>query len=1205
MTMRINGFNGVNQRRVGGLTDLHQALLKGDEGRMERLLRQGADPLVITDGGDSYLHYMVKNNCSPEIIVSFLNQLQVRPAELKKLVNLKDKQGDTILFHASLSGQEKLVEALLRSDADVNEKNSNGSTALHGAAFHGHAEIVYLLCHSRCRKGLPDIDVHLLASDQCSPLYYALAGRHSGAVSALLESGTIDVYQQNGPEGLTALHIAAAWGDVNVLRRLIAKAAHRGVDDVRSTNGNTPLAHAIFAGQLSSVTLLLEEGASIHATTNEGLTPAHIAVLRDHLDILKVLIETPGVNIEAKTPGNHTPLSLAALNGRQKSFEFLLERGANPFVLCNPNDANLVHLFAENGRANMLKRLLEIPGIDVNSQCRRPITFFLGPGQSLEQMRKLCAEKKWKFDEENTMTTSLYYASMRGSLEVTQILLQAGAKVDAENGPFHDTALHTAVGNNHLQVIRRLVEAGSSCDKPDLTGATPLSLTGNLGIFSYFLDKGADPNTVQGVEKSSLLHRTCSQKPFLERLLEDKRTKVDARDSSQRTPLHWAAQENKVDVAKLLLGAGADPNAVCEPAESTSLHLAVLKGNIEIVRLLCSDSRTEINKKNKKGQTPLDLAIDLNKTDIADCLRSKGGQATPKVVIRVRPEAFLDISTKAKDLLRQGYKFIDEHKLDQAYQCFKKAAKLEPNDADVLLALGNILFQQRKFEEAEKIYKKIKSEDGRVQIGLGKCAMVTGNHTKAREYLEDGLRRTLPENLGQRLSILHNLGENELSRGSRREAEVCFNRVLELSEKNTMAHLGLARAARLEGDWAKVEERLKTAFLCDTQNPSVWAQFGELALRQGKPLIEVRGIFEKVRRLNEEYSLAYTGLGEVELRGGNLEKAEQYYRQALRCDPNDFEALCGLGNVAGSRSQYAEAAKRYSEAIAIHRNCVRARVGLGEIFIRQGLLENAELYLSKAVELDPHHLEGLLKLGHVVLQYDIKRARTYFLRVLELDRKNTEALNGLGEICLREKNLAQAEIYLRTILEFDKQNFNALLGLGQVAVFQGKYLDAEKIIEKAKGIDDTHPLVWLSLGKIYFARRELKQSEEHYRHAITLDLTSPQPFIGLGELKLEQNRLQESEENFRKALGLDPKNVYACFGLGNAIFDSRPSEAKQSYLKAWQHVDPSDSHIKLALQLRLGRLAKKQGLPSEAEKHFKKALEIDPQNPEARASLLS
>ena len=60
-------------------------------------------------------------------------------------VNLKENDGSTALMVAALFGYKEIVELLLQNNAIVNAKKTDGSTALIFAAREGHKEIVEIL----------------------------------------------------------------------------------------------------------------------------------------------------------------------------------------------------------------------------------------------------------------------------------------------------------------------------------------------------------------------------------------------------------------------------------------------------------------------------------------------------------------------------------------------------------------------------------------------------------------------------------------------------------------------------------------------------------------------------------------------------------------------------------------------------------------------------------------------------------------------------------------------------------------------------------------------------------------------------------------------------------------------------------------------------------------------------------------------------
>ena len=85
-------------------------------------------------------------------------------------------------------------------------------------------------------------------------------------------------------------------------------------------------------------------------------------------------------------------------------------------------------------------------------------------------------------------------------------------------------------------------------------------------------------------------------------------------------PIHAAAAGNHIAVVRLLLDAGADPNAT-QQDEFRPLHSAAQNGNLELVRLLL-DHKADPALTNATGQTPAEVARAADHDDIAALLAS-------------------------------------------------------------------------------------------------------------------------------------------------------------------------------------------------------------------------------------------------------------------------------------------------------------------------------------------------------------------------------------------------------------------------------------------------------------------------------------------------------------------------------------------------------------------------------------------------------
>ena len=127
--------------------------------------------------------------------------------------------------------------------------------------------------------------------------------------------------------------------------------------------------------------------------------------------------------------------------------------------------------------------------------------------------------------------TALHWAAERGDLRVAEVLIAAGASVEAGTRIGHYTPLHIAAKAGRPEVVAALIEAGVDVNVATTnSGATPLHLAASAGsadVIRLLVQHGADVNSGDG--------------------------------AAGQTPLMFAVAFNRVDAIRALLEAHADP----------------------------------------------------------------------------------------------------------------------------------------------------------------------------------------------------------------------------------------------------------------------------------------------------------------------------------------------------------------------------------------------------------------------------------------------------------------------------------------------------------------------------------------------------------------------------------------------------------------------------------------------------------------------
>ena len=245
-------------------------------------------------------------------------------------------------------------------------------------------------------------------------------------------------------------------------------------------------------------------------------------------------------------------------------------------------------------------------------------------------------------------TTALHWAVEADDLELTDLLIRAGAHVSAANKA-GATPLLLATINGNSALIERLIAAGADPNAP-LTKSADTALmmasrTGKIEAVKVLVDHGARVNAKETWGGTTALMWAVSERHSdVAKLLIDHGADVNAKSnfvpsasgrgfegttpvaakpnqgieefaSGLLTPLMFAAREDDIESARLLVKAGADINAIGGDGKD-ALGLSLFNGSYDVASLLI-DSHANVNQADAQRFTPLFWAVDRRNMETA------------------------------------------------------------------------------------------------------------------------------------------------------------------------------------------------------------------------------------------------------------------------------------------------------------------------------------------------------------------------------------------------------------------------------------------------------------------------------------------------------------------------------------------------------------------------------------------------------------
>ncbi len=251
----------------------------------------------------------------------------LKPALKDKIEKVKQLLGGKLRKAVQEGKQTEVTQLLSHPLIDLSKTDEHGDTALHRAAFVGNCAILALLLdHIERHKIVARVALTLVSSEE-------LARRYAFKIEGFL------------PENIAPYLQDAAIRDSGIVEKLIllglepdsekqnrAQAASQVTFpfiDSQNKDIETALHHAVRAGHLDCVRLLLERGADKEICSAKHGRPLHIAAREGHRDIAKLLLER-GADCKALDGSKRSPLHAAAMGGCQEIVQELLDRGVVP-----------------------------------------------------------------------------------------------------------------------------------------------------------------------------------------------------------------------------------------------------------------------------------------------------------------------------------------------------------------------------------------------------------------------------------------------------------------------------------------------------------------------------------------------------------------------------------------------------------------------------------------------------------------------------------------------------------------------------------------------------------------------------------------------------------------------------------------------------------------------------------------------------------
>lgn len=480
-----------------------------------------------------------------------------------------------------LAGNIDQAKKAFQGQQDIDSADEQGNTVLHAAAKANNADLVTFFISMGASTELKN-------NESDTALHVAIKNNSVDAAQVLAAVDS-DIFARDA-SGKTALELGIEKGSSFFPAMITTRTG-----ELRDTKNQSIIHYFAKHENIEAVEYAIQKQIPVDTADENGLTPLALALINDKslesINIAATLLlagskPTRGKyayfedailtrNPTIRFDDGQTPLHLSSIQNHIGITEYLLNRGAS-ISAQDISGATPLHESIRYGNIENARILIKA-GANVNAQ---------------DNLGK---------------TPILLIVPQSRQSETYSLLISNGANMNAKD-MYGDTVLHIATLNGaDINILQQFIENGADINERNKEGATPLALAVDhkrTTMIQFYAKNCADIHAEDKLGNTPLTRALKQGSEMTSKLLNDKN--IFTRDSYGNTPLHLAV------ICAL-------PSAAVESTEEKPAPDDLILTMEYMVGL-----NSEINARNRNGDTPLSLAVQRDIKRAGEFLLSRG-----------------------------------------------------------------------------------------------------------------------------------------------------------------------------------------------------------------------------------------------------------------------------------------------------------------------------------------------------------------------------------------------------------------------------------------------------------------------------------------------------------------------------------------------------------------------------------------------------
>jgi tetratricopeptide (TPR) repeat protein len=406
-----------------------------------------------------------------------------------------------------------------------------------------------------------------------------------------------------------------------------------------------------------------------------------------------------------------------------------------------------------------------------------------------------------------------------------------------------------------------------------------------------------------------------------------------------------------------------------------------------------------------------------------------------------------------------------------------------------------------------------------------------------------------------------NYADFKRQEGSGEEAKGYLKNLTAQARDFIAAWTAQARIAMAERKYDEAASLLENVFSRDPDDPDARIVRAQIYLAKKEPKKAIE-IFDRLDKSFPNSPAVKFQLAVANLQAGNLAQAVVQLEHAVASNPNYADAVLLLAELNLRVGKAQAAVNSLSSLVQNRPDLVRAQILLADALQAVGRPDDAAAVIREQIKAAPQNPQPYLLLGLLLKQKKTGEARQAFEKIIELDKKNVQAIDELVSLDIIGKDFASARRRIADLLQQSPPSAVAYYLQGKIEFGEAKHDRAEASLKKAIELDPNlspafNLLVasYLSANKLPDALRELKVLHTKNPRDVT-------PMAISGLIHQQQNDFSKARDDYEEALAVNPNLIVPLNNLAYIYSEQLNDLARAAKLAGKAHeLAPSQPSI--------------------------------------------